>query len=162
MKKYFLGLFAILTLVLCLYIAVVFIFNRVMNVPTGGMANTIIPDELIVASRFYSEIKRGDIMVFNSPNEPNTPYIKRVIGMPGETILIRGVTVFINDQELPERRVFCLLNRSDDKASLKEIFALGSGNYSVYFDKNEIRDDASTHQMKFAIRGEPFKIPAGE
>ena len=159
MKKYFLGLFTILTLVFCVYVAVVFVFNRVMNVPTGGMANTIIPDELIVASRFYSEIKRGDIMVFRSPNEPKVPYIKRVIGMPGETILIRGRKVFINDKELREKRILCELLQ-DDKAPLKEFSTEGTGNYSTYYDKNREPDDVS-HEMKYGVQA-PFTIPAGE
>jgi signal peptidase I len=158
MKKYLLTVAAILSILFCLYILVGFVFNRVMSVPTGAMANTIIPGELILTSRFYSEIKRGDIMVFKYPGDPKIPYIKRVIGMPGETIQIRGQKVFINNQELQEKRIQCELLQ-DDKAPLREISTEGTGNYSTYHDKDA--DHAVSHQMKYGVN-EPLKIPAGE
>ncbi len=159
MKKYLLTIAAILSILFCIFILVGFVFNRVMSVPTGAMANTIIPGELILTSRFYSEIKRGDIMVFKYPGDPKIPYIKRVIGMPGETIQIRGQKVFINDQELKEKRVQCELLQ-DDKAPLKEFSTEGTGNYSTYYDKNREPDDVS-HEMKYGVQA-PFTIPAGE
>ena len=159
MKKYLLTIAAILSILFCIFILVGFVFNRVMSVPTGAMANTIIPGELILTSRFYSEIKRGDIMVFKYPGDPKIPYIKRVIGMPGETIQIRGQKVFINYQELKEKRVQCELLQ-DDKAPLKEFSTEGTGNYSTYYDKNREPDDVS-HEMKYGVQA-PFTIPAGE
>ncbi len=159
MKKYLFGLGGILLLFFCVFVLVGFVFNRVLSVPTGAMANTIIPGEHIVTSRFYSEIKRGDIMVFKYPGDPKIPYIKRVIGMPGETILIRGQKVFINNQELQEKRVQCEILQ-DDKAPLKEFSTEGTGNYSTYYDKNREPDYAS-HGKKYGVK-EPFTIPAGE
>ncbi|MBV9135026.1 MAG: signal peptidase I [Chloroflexi bacterium] len=46
--------------------------------------------------------QRGDIVVFRAPPEPDLDYIKRVIGLPGDTILIRDGTVFINGEPLTE------------------------------------------------------------
>ena len=159
MKKYFLGVAVILSILFCLFVLVGFVFNRVLSVPTGAMANTIIPGENIVTSRFYSEIKRGDIMVFKFPGDPKIPYIKRVIGMPGESIQIRGQKVFINNQELQEKRVQCEILQ-DDKAPLKEFSTDGTGIYSTYHDKNRELGYAS-HGMKYGVQ-EPFTIPAGE
>jgi signal peptidase I len=46
--------------------------------------------------------ERGDIVVFDPPTPSNKPYIKRVIGLPGERVTIRDGSIFIDDQELEE------------------------------------------------------------
>jgi signal peptidase I len=107
--------------------------GRTVGVPTGSMQNTIyIGDHFLINKFIFApgshpfflpqrEIRRGDIIVFKYPGDhdnpgrdkmtvpPVTPYqdyfIKRVIGLPGETIEIRGATVLINNQPLPEHRV---------------------------------------------------------
>ena len=55
----------------------------------------------------YSKPARGDIVVFSRPDEPETPeneldinYIKRVMALPGETVEVRGRTVYINGKAL--------------------------------------------------------------
>ncbi|MFN8494141.1 MAG: signal peptidase I [Caldilineaceae bacterium] len=45
---------------------------------------------------------RGEVIVFHNPNNTSEDYIKRVIGLPGDTIEIRDEKVYINNQELPE------------------------------------------------------------
>jgi len=47
-------------------------------------------------------IERGDIVVFWFPNGPGKSYIKRVIGLPGETVQVRGGRIFVNGKELQE------------------------------------------------------------
>jgi len=55
-----------------------------------------------IQSVSWGHIERGDIVVFWFPNDPDKSYVKRVIGLPGETVEVRNGKVFVNSQELSE------------------------------------------------------------
>ncbi|HVJ49705.1 signal peptidase I [Desulfitobacterium sp.] len=77
-------------------------------VPTGSMLPTIqLQDRLVVdkISYKFSKVKRGDVIVFLPPadeEQSGTDWVKRVIGLPGETVEVRDGKVFINKKELIE------------------------------------------------------------
>ncbi|AEV69634.1 signal peptidase I [Acetivibrio clariflavus] len=74
-------------------------------IPTGSMEDTIMPGDRVFASRihyFFTEPKRGDIIVFKYPDDESINYVKRVIGLPGEKVEIRNGEVYINDVKLDE------------------------------------------------------------
>src|ERR671928_1197593 len=60
------------------------------------------------------EIERGDIVVFWFPNDPSKSYIKRVIGLPGETVQMRAGHIFVNGKELKEPYLDPTLNTASD------------------------------------------------
>ena len=75
------------------------------TVPTSSMENTIMAGDRVIGSRLYylrHEPERGDIIVFDYPDDPNILYIKRVIGVPGDHIEINGGKVYINGEVLEE------------------------------------------------------------
>jgi len=82
---------------------------QVFFIPTGSMEPTLEVDDRIIVSKFFYKLKgpeRFDIAVFryphNKPDEPKRDLIKRIIGLPGETIEARKGIVFINGKELSE------------------------------------------------------------
>src|SRR5215213_2141934 len=90
---------ALLIAVIFVNFARIFVFQA-FKIPTGSMEDNLkIGDHIIVNKFIYGPvtgplsrlvpvraIKRGDIIVFRYPLQPDTDYVKRVIGMPGDTI----------------------------------------------------------------------------
>jgi signal peptidase I len=90
---------------------------QAFKIPTGSMeTNLLIGDHLLVNKLVYSpslsplestllgkkEVQRGHVVVFKYPEEPSRDFIKRVIGLPGETVEIRSKKVFIDGKALEE------------------------------------------------------------
>jgi signal peptidase I len=151
----------VVVLVVVATIAGCLFFFRMVRVPTGSMANTIIPgDRLLVRRHVFGqiEIRRGDLIVYGYPKNPSEKRISRVVGLPGESIELRGTSVFINGKELPEQRVTIVENY--DREASKELQTEGSGPYRVYY---VARDEGAAEQVNgiFGTNG-PFAIPANE
>lgn len=89
------------------------------NIPSGSMEPTLLIGDYLFVSKFsygYSRYsfpfdmsfihgriwegtpKRGDIVVFRPPREPNTDFIKRLVGLPGDRIQVKDGVLYINDQ----------------------------------------------------------------
>jgi signal peptidase I len=135
-----------------------FLLFRVAHIPTGSMANTIVPGERVLYVMSVGEVKRGDIVIFKFPQDPKVNYMHRIVGLPGETIQISGTKVLINGQELKEARTFVELENR--KGALREFDSEGEGPYRVYYEK---RDPAAEPEPALGMYGvqESFQIPAG-
>jgi signal peptidase I len=96
---------------------------QAFKIPTGSMeTNLLIGDHLLVNKLVYSPsfgpfeetllpkkpIRRGHVIVFKFPEDPNRDFIKRVIGLPGETLEIRDKIVFVDGEPLDEPYVHFL------------------------------------------------------
>jgi len=108
------------TIVICVIFVIfarAFVFQQ-SKIPTGSMIPTLLIGDYIMVNKFiYSpsmsdaeksllpvrDVRRGAIIVFKYPEEPEKDYIKRVIGLPGEFIEIRDKTVYINGEPLEEK-----------------------------------------------------------
>lgn len=76
---------------------------QAFKIPTGSMEpNLLVGDHLIVNKMAFAPIRRGDIIVFKFPKDPERDFIKRVIGLPGDTIELRRQAVHVNGQPLDE------------------------------------------------------------
>lgn len=75
------------------------------KIPSASMLPTVrIGDYIMVALRYYrnNEIHRGDIVVFSLPENKSVTIIKRIVGLPGDTVEIRGSQFFLNSVVQPE------------------------------------------------------------
>ena len=93
-----------------------FVFQA-FKIPTGSMKpNLLVGDHLLVNKFIFApaatpierallpmrDIRRGDVIVFKFPEEPERDFIKRVIGLPGETLELKNQTISINGTPLIE------------------------------------------------------------
>jgi signal peptidase I len=90
---------------------------QAFRIPTGSMRMTLIEGDLILVNKFIygakipftnwrlpalKPPKRGDVVVFIYPEDKSKDYIKRLVGLPGDLIEIKGGSIYVNDQPAPE------------------------------------------------------------
>ena len=90
---------------------------QAFDIPSGSMEPTLVPGDHILVNKFiygiripysnirmftYKEPKRGDIIVFIYPKDPSKDFIKRVIGLPGETVQIIEGKIYIDNVPIPD------------------------------------------------------------
>jgi len=90
---------------------------QAFKIPTGSMENNLLIGDHLLVNKFavgptvsslerallpVSVIKRGDVLVFKYPIEPDRDFIKRVIGLPGDTLEVRDKKVYIDGTPLDE------------------------------------------------------------
>ncbi|MGE0704156.1 MAG: signal peptidase I [Vicinamibacterales bacterium] len=123
----------VIAVVLALFIRTFVV--QAFKIPTGSMENNLlIGDHLLVNKFVYGPsesslertllpmgtISRGDVVVFKYPEEPERDFIKRVIGLPGETLELREKRVFIDGQPLDEPYVHFIMSPSGP-AEMREL-----------------------------------------
>lgn len=99
----------VVAVVIAFFINNVIIMNA--NVPSGSMKNTISEGDRMIGLRtayWFSDPQRGDIVIFENPDYKENGsraddkyYVKRVIGMPGDKVVISNAKVYINDSKTP-------------------------------------------------------------
>ena len=89
-------------------VVIVFIINNVLlinaRIPSESMEKTIMTGDRVFGNRLAYMTKdpeRFDIVIFKFPDDESQLFIKRVIGLPGETVTIKDGKVYINDSEEP-------------------------------------------------------------
>src|SRR5213593_882435 len=182
---------AVVTVIMALF-GMTFIVQAV-KVPTGSMQNTITVGDHLLVNKFVfapgprfpflpqREIKRGDIIVFKYPGNPFDPerdkqednipykvnYVKRVIGLPGDAVEVKGLRVFINGQPLPEHLIV-VADDTNDKAPLEikeDTPRAGDEPYDVYYTARSVAavrqglEGGASPDFHFAVNGKPAKVP---
>ena len=74
------------------------------KVPSGSMENTIMTNDRVIGSRLsylFADPERGDIVIFHYPDNEKVYFVKRVIGLPGDTVDIYGGHVYLNGSQEP-------------------------------------------------------------
>jgi len=185
---------AVVTVIMALF-GMTFIVQAV-KVPTASMENTItVGDHLLVNKFIFApgpslpvlpqrDIKRADIIVFKYPGNPfnksrdndedNIPfkvnYVKRVIGLPGDTVEVKGLKVYVNGEPLPEHIIAvdgqkAQMNQKAPLSIVSEEPRRPEDLYDVYYYEHNIeaarvgQDINSSSDFHFAVNGKPTKVP---
>jgi signal peptidase I len=129
----------ILSLLLA-FIFVIFLYQPV-QVEGTSMMPRLENHERIFINKFvyrFEPIRRGDIVVFHFPLDPSKSFIKRVIGLPGETVRIRDGHVYIDGRALNEPYVPAWFQDHDNYDPV----TLGEAQYFVLGDHRDSSDDS--------------------
>lgn len=180
------------TLVMAIF-GMTFVLQAV-TVPTGSMQNTILVGDYLLVNKFIftpgdnelpflpqREIKRGDIIVFKYPGNRVRPdkdrsrnpplqayqinYVKRVIGLPGETVEFKNNQVFINGQLLPEHRIVGDADNELSALATTEIEPRKpEDKWDVYYSDDTMKDTLRERRLmrpdyEFATQGKPMVVP---
>ncbi len=117
---------------------------QAFKIPTGSMKMTLIENDIILVNKFIygvtvpftrwsipalREPARGDVIVFRSPVDPKKDFIKRVVGLPGETVSIRSGTIYIDGKPLldPQFTQRFYYNNGDYAAEGQEVIVPADG-----------------------------------
>lgn len=102
---FFLDLMETVVISLAVFVVVYLLLFQPHQVRGNSMYPTFSDGEYILTEKISYRLKdpqRGDVIIFHAPRNEEYDYIKRVIGLPGETIKIENNHIFINDQLLVE------------------------------------------------------------
>jgi signal peptidase I len=156
-REYFESL--VIAVILALFVRT-WVFQA-FKIPTGSMENNLlVGDHLIVNKMVFApavtglerailprrEIRRGDVVVFKYPEEPERDFIKRVIGLPGDRLELRRKKILINGQAIDEPYVHLLEPPPADGASPSDDLRAWYGPVNVpehqYFMMGDNRDNS--------------------
>jgi len=118
----------LLVLPVLLYFAIDSMIARV-RVQKISMEPTLEPGEILLVNKLayrFGEIEHGDIVTFHYPLEPELDYVKRVIGLPGDEVIVYGGQVSVNGQQLFEPYISAAPEYSGTwKVPEENLFVLG-------------------------------------
>ncbi|MDR2839436.1 MAG: signal peptidase I, partial [Azonexus sp.] len=150
------------------------------KIPSGSMTPTLLDGDFILVNKFIygirlpvidkkiisvSEPQRGDVMVFRYPVNPVDNYIKRVIGVPGDTITYDNKRLTINGEALETKRIDDYLHKLFyaeqyvEKTGDTEHRMLNYVGYSALVDR--VEDFPYRENCTYNATGFTCKVPAG-
>ncbi len=151
-----------ITFVASLFIVVYLFIVQPNQVKGGSMEPTFFSGDYIFTSKItykFRDIERGDVIVFKAPSNPKIEYIKRVIAIPGDTVVIRGSNVIVNGQTITEEYIAAPTNLFDSSIVKDgQTISIGDDNLFVMGDNrpksSDSRDFGPIHEN--SIIGQVF------
>lgn len=142
---------------LLIAMAVVFVLKNYIiinaNVPTGSMENTIMPGDNILGFRLaylQEEPERGDVIFFPFPDDETQKYVKRIIGLPGETVTIMDGKIYIDGATEPLEEPY--LKEEWTKGTGPFVFEIPEDSYLCLGDNRNRSADAREWNNPYVAR----------
>ena len=146
------------------------------RIPSGSMMPTLLVGDFILVNKFTYGIRlpvlnkkvvdinqpvRGDVVVFKYPQNPTVDYIKRVVGVPGDTIHYRQKTLYVNDQPQPQTTIGLFTgvgSGARETGSVERVEQLGEVGHRVLVNQ---RAPDFGYGCQVLMHG-PIKVPDGQ
>ena len=143
------------------------------NIPSGSMIPTLLVGDYLFVSKasygysrhslpfslplipgriFFEEPKRGDVMVFKLPKDNKTDYIKRIIGLPGDTVQLKNSVLYINNKAVKRERVEDFIERAGPNSYSRtprylEILPGGKRHHVLEVTENTLYDNTPVYKV---------------
>jgi signal peptidase I len=119
------------------------------KIPSSSMVPTLLVGDFILVNKFTYGVRlpvinkkiiqinnpeRGDVMVFRYPEDPSLDYIKRVVGVPGDTIEYRNKRLTINGTQVPVRQIDDYLSKERMQFSRRYVETLGKAEHEILLE----------------------------
>ncbi len=142
--------------IIAIVLIVMFVLQKFIivnaRIPSASMEPTIMTNDQIFGNRLAylnSDPKRYDIVIFRYPDDESRLFIKRVIGLPGETVDIRDGDVYINGSETPLDDSFCATPNSTDTGNLTFPLTVPADSYFMLGDNRVYSKDSRYWENPF-------------
>jgi len=129
-----------------LFIVIYLFIMQPNQVKGASMEPTFLSGDYIFTSKIayrFEPIHRGDVIVFKSPQNPDIEYIKRIIGLSGDRIMIQNGEVYVNNQLLRENYISAKTNVWDGGFSKEGVEATIPAGYIFVMGDNRPRSSDS-------------------
>ena len=167
-------------------IAVVFVLRSFLfepfKIPSGSMIPTLLVGDLILVNKFTYGVRlpvlntkviegktpeRGDVMVFRYPPQPSLDYIKRVVGVPGDTVAYLNKRLTINGQPVPTKDLpdffdedaMRYFNQYEETLGLSPHRLLNTAGVPAFIQGAS--NYAYRENCTYSVEGVTCKVPAG-
>lgn len=128
------------------------------RIPSGSMKPTLLVGDFILVNKFiyglrlplfgtkllsFHEPERGDILIFRYPYDPSVPFVKRVVGKPGDKIRYQGKVLYVNGEPLSRTSLGSVLDVGDTgQESLMAIYKEQIGEtFHLTYTNNKASED---------------------
>ena len=129
-------IFLVVIILIHLYVATIFMVDG------ASMDKTLNSGQVLLVNRLaylVNNPKRGDIVVLRFPGDPRAKYVKRIIGVPGETVSNKQGYFYVNDMKLRETY---LTPESVTPENNYPVYKLNKNEYFVAGDNREVSSDS--------------------
>jgi signal peptidase I len=150
-----------------------FVFQQ-SKIPSGSMMDTLLIGDYIMVNRFVyaphvfdwedavlplHAINRGDVVVFKQPDEPEVDFIKRVVGIPGDIVELRGGYLHVNGERIEEPHVQEAYRRRDERKNFGPVEVLPDQYFVLGDHRNQSADSRFWGQVpRGLIKGRALLI----
>ncbi len=116
-----------------------FFFIGNFKIPTTSMVPTLKVGDRLLSNNIIYRIrppKRGEVVIFKYPEEPKRDFVKRMIGLPGEKVMIKDGRIYINGEEVKDEKIVVRYYYSEGYYGNETEVKIPQGSYYVLGDNS--------------------------
>lgn len=144
---FFLDILEVIFLALALFLFIYLLIMQPHKIKGASMMPNFPDSEFLLTDKVsyrFGEPKRGDVVVFKAPINESEEFIKRIIGLPGERVMVKSGRVYINDKVLDESAYLdaSVYTSAADFLAEGQAYTVPAGKYFVLGDNRPHSSDS--------------------